>query len=171
MVLPRSRLECSIWLWLLRLLPAILSSFCLFLFVCFVPVFPVHSASFSTGLLRTWTDVCREYTESDLRLDLVTWISPWYNRPGWLSVKCQVTYNTVFKKSVCLHIFSVYCVLTKCVSPWCNRTGWQGVKHQFICLLTRPVFNLFLLFGTVHLFSVSVCIVLKFEWFLFVFVF
>ena len=115
----------------------------LFLFVCFVPVFPVHSASFSTRLLRARTDVCREYTESDLRLDLVTWISPWYNRPGWLSVKYQVTYNTVFKKSVCLHIFSVYCVLTKCVSPWCNSTGRLGVKHLFTCLLTRPVLNLY----------------------------
>ena len=48
-VLPRSRLEFSIWLWLLRLLPAILSSFVV---VVVVLVFPVHSASFSTRLLR-----------------------------------------------------------------------------------------------------------------------
>ena len=34
-----------------------------------------------------------------------------------------------------VHIFRVYCVLTKCVSPWYNLTGWLGVKHLVAYLL------------------------------------
>jgi len=47
-----------------------------------------------------------------------------------------------------LHIFLVYCVLTKCVSPWYNCTGWLGKKHQvtsYVCASVLCCFhNLFL---------------------------
>ena len=46
----------------------------------------------------------------------------------------QICLMSVFKTLTiyqywCVHIFNVFCVLTKSVSPWYNHTGWLGVKH------------------------------------------